>query len=167
MPNSKAVPTLGADSLDVDTRTEYFAMQLQVVPSQDVFAYRVTIGAGAPGPAQRQLTLIAGQPPAPTNYDYCAIGGASSPNAELDFTYYDGVNFVVLASEGITGPIEQTDVVLSSAVVPGTVTCTSSWPAGTPPVTANAPSGVMPAYVGLDLNGLAVSYDWFIQIHTD
>ncbi len=162
---STAVPALGNDTLDVDTRSLYFRMELPVVPAQDVFQYGVIVGAGAPGTTLRQLTLITGRSEA--EYYYCDLSGDASPAAVFGLTYLTGGVYMGLASEAVVGPIENTALALTMTLTPAVTTCDTSWPTSTPSSGAATPSGVSPTYVGIDLNGLVASYEYFIQIHTD
>ncbi len=162
--NASATAVLGNDTLDVDTRGAYFAMQLPIVPTRDVFQYGMVVRTGAPGTTRRQLTLISGQSLA--NYYYCDLTGDATSSAMFGITYQSGGVYMPLVTKSVVGPIENTELTLRFTIDGSGSACTTSWPANTPAASATNPA-VSPAYVAVDLNGLDASYTYFIQIHSD
>jgi hypothetical protein len=162
------MPTVVDDQWVVDTTAsgdQFYAFR-SVTPMVDFFALGAHIGSGGTG--QRQVLLLAQQDP--DHFYYCELNGNSTATAYFAETYTtNGTAFESLVTSTATGPIEDASFAMTYQhdSVDDSVTCKTTWPVQQPTIEAAIPTGIAPTLFGFGTQGLAVTFDYYIQIHSD
>ena len=157
-------PTYDGDSITVDTRSGYFEAELPFAPATDSFEIGGTVGAANTVGNQRQVLVEALDNG--TAYYYCELNGYGTPGVKLGFTYtLDMTTYNVLANADENGLIENAPVLLRLAQEPPNVDCHTTWPP-TPDIGATLPA-ITPTHVGFAVQGVVLTLDYFVQIHSN
>jgi hypothetical protein len=157
-------PTFVNDQLVVDGRPSGIEMRLAQIPANDVYAIGGHIGAGTTG--QRQIALHV-DGPSPALY-YCEINGSQLSTAVFAQTFtQDGTTFTSPVSAMAQGPVENGDFTLVNMHAPPAWSCQTSWPANMQSLTGTVPPGITPMQFSIGMQGVVLTLDYFIQIHSD
>jgi hypothetical protein len=157
-----AVPIYSGDSLMSDTRIGGMGSHFTIVPATDYFEVGGFVGASVTT-RQRQLTVMAFHGP---GLYFCELGQPVNRSPFWQFTYTpDGASFVGGAVVGLTGQVENQNVVLAMTLTPPAVRCSSDWP-GTTDLNDTIPVGIDPVDIGFYAQGMEFRADYFILIRT-
>ncbi len=158
-------PTYEADAIYADTRSGYLLGWFPVVPATDVFQLGGTIGAANTVGNQRQILIFAQD--AGNAYYYCELNGyGTAPGTKLAFTYtFDATTYTVEAVTDENGLIENAPLLLRLAQEPPAVGCHTTWPPVSD-VSATLPA-IAPTHAGFAVQGVELTIDYFVQIHSN
>lgn len=160
-------PTFADDSMGLDTTGDAaFVGELPADADQrDVYAYAGRIVATGPG--QQMLVLGFGDLLSTSARYYCELcgGGPCGASSFFSFTYtYDNLIYTQNKIAVQTLAAGSFSVMLQQA--PPAIECSTTWPANQQTRGGSLPA-ISPPTVALMTKNLAVSIDYFIQIHTD
>lgn len=155
-----AQQTYAGDALTLDARPDYFFMARPGTASNDYFQIRGTIVSVGTGSAQITITFyVAGRP-----HYYCELyGGATMSKVAMTYTL-DDMTFTSLSETPLPGFAPGPFVLIADHRAPNLL-CSGQ---------GAAASGAIPAAfagppdrIAIQINGLELRVDYFVQIHTN
>jgi hypothetical protein len=156
-------PTFPGDTLDVDTTAGRLEASMPHGSTDDVFELAGRIFGGS-SVATHQIVIAFAE--TGTRYYYCELTGDQTLSY-IGATYTpDSVSFNVLESSMGTVPLENAAFVLGFRQAAAAYNCTTTWPV--PDMNVGGPTpGYAVTYMDFAVQGVQVSLDYFIQIHSD
>jgi hypothetical protein len=155
--------TYANDSMLLDTRGGYlFLRRLGPLPAFDVLEFGGAVGGRAGPESKIQTSLFSSAVP----YYYCELYDTTATvNFDLAWTY-NGTQYFTSSIMTMQTPLVDDSLTLTTILAPPNVTCRTSWPpAGN--TTNPIPAGIDAIGYGLQVYGLEIRLDYFVQIRTE
>jgi hypothetical protein len=149
------------ESWIVDATAARFVASIASITANDLYIVSAHITAAPPG--SRQFSLLANDTGEPRYF--CDLYDPGAGTFSISFTYdsvtYQQVALVTADSLGVG------DVSFMLINRPPDVECRTPHPAASQALSGPIPSGISPKLVGFSGLGLAMTFEYFVQIHSD